>query len=303
MSIRFAIATVLGTLAAIPAQAGYWKLKEATYSDYTRQIIQRGEFAGGGVTYTLPDHDTHHFTIKGDFGTGVSVQRAHWELPATITPERPIGAMVSIDCVSWQPSAGHEGTRGPSLFIATLGGAGGYAMAGSGDQGVCETARTHSQAYQAVVPASRGGSELVIQANAMSSGTLLVNFVYQWIPDGTPPQGGADDRPAGGPASSNGGSIAGKWATDSGLMELTVTEGAILGTYDFENGRIGGTSLSGSRLTGLWVQDKAAKRCNNPVDGSYYHGHFVFDFSGGSFVGRWGYCDEITDRKWSGTRR
>jgi uncharacterized protein (DUF2147 family) len=95
--------------------------------------------------------------------------------------------------------------------------------------------------------------------------------------------------------------IAGKWNTDWGLTELAESGGKVTGSFPFENGKVVGT-IAGNRLTARWIQNKSSRRCDFAVDGNYFHGRVVFDFTGDEFVGKWGYCDDSPLDKLSGKR-
>lgn len=80
----------------------------------------------------------------------------------------------------------------------------------------------------------------------------------------------------------------------------------IIATYTEDNGRIYGT-LQGRQLTGIWVEDAAATKCDKPSptpNPRMYWGnvilHFNEDFT--EFLGEWGYCDDTRDRTWVGKR-
>jgi hypothetical protein len=96
-------------------------------------------------------------------------------------------------------------------------------------------------------------------------------------------------------------SVSGKWDSDFGLTELSEQGTKVTGSYATENGRILGTR-SGNRLTGKWIQSNASRRCETAVNGSHFHGQFVFEFTANQFVGKWGYCDDIPMDRWLGTR-
>ena len=62
----------------------------------------------------------------------------------------------------------------------------------------------------------------------------------------------------------------------------------------------------GNTLIGYWIEDSSVEECESSKDSSKYWGRmeFVFDESGSSFKGSWGYCDdEEFYGLWSGTRR
>ena len=96
-------------------------------------------------------------------------------------------------------------------------------------------------------------------------------------------------------------SVSGKWNSNNGLTELVESGGNVTGNYPFENGKIIG-ARAGNRLTGQWIQNTSARKCDKAVNGSYYHGRIVFDFSANEFSGKWGYCDDAPTEMWSGKR-
>lgn len=96
-------------------------------------------------------------------------------------------------------------------------------------------------------------------------------------------------------------SLAGKWETDFGPMELTESGQAVTGAYALEGGKILGTR-SANQLSAYWTQNKSARKCDKAVNGSYFYGRVVFDFSATAFVGKWGYCEDAPADAWSGKR-
>jgi hypothetical protein len=80
----------------------------------------------------------------------------------------------------------------------------------------------------------------------------------------------------------------------------------IIATYTEDNGRIYGT-LQGRQLTGIWVEDVAATKCDksSPTPNPrMYWGHVILRFNEDftEFLGEWGYCDDTRDRAWVGER-
>lgn len=96
-------------------------------------------------------------------------------------------------------------------------------------------------------------------------------------------------------------SVQGKWSSDFGEMELTEAGGVVTGRYSFEGGKVVGT-LSGTRLTGHWIQSKSSRKCETSVEGSHFHGKMDFEFTGDKFTGKWGYCNDALAEQWSGVR-
>lgn len=96
-------------------------------------------------------------------------------------------------------------------------------------------------------------------------------------------------------------SVAGKWDTDFGPMELAENGDAVTGSYALEGGKILGTR-SANQLTAYWTQNKSTRKCEKAVNGSHFYGRIVFDFTANAFVGKWGYCEDMPADTWSGKR-
>jgi hypothetical protein len=97
---------------------------------------------------------------------------------------------------------------------------------------------------------------------------------------------------------------AGNWngGADFGSMTLSQSGSTVTGSFEYSNGRMYGT-MSGSTLTGVWVQDTSRYRCNKAAqDGRYYWGKISFNFSANGYSGAWGYCDAAPGSKTQGTR-
>jgi len=92
--------------------------------------------------------------------------------------------------------------------------------------------------------------------------------------------------------------VAGRWSTDFGILELKVAGQEVTGTYSHDGGRVqGALSADGTTLTGSWSE---APSYAPPEDA----GTFVFTFSPdrSSFSGRWSYGDAEPSGVWNGTR-
>jgi hypothetical protein len=96
-------------------------------------------------------------------------------------------------------------------------------------------------------------------------------------------------------------SIAGVWKTSEGTITFQEAESNVLASYTQDNGVLQG-SMSSNVLTGYWIEDGSARRCNTPRSGRYYWGRIRFVFNGSSFAGLWGYCDDEPSRAWTGNR-
>ena len=107
--------------------------------------------------------------------------------------------------------------------------------------------------------------------------------------------------------------IAGRWDTTYGVLDFKVTDikdasGAVIGKsasapYKSEGGTVSG-ELKGSTLVGHWHEPESSKQCASKKAGTLYWGRVEFDFNPAvdKYEGRWGYCDEVPERGWSGTR-
>jgi len=98
------------------------------------------------------------------------------------------------------------------------------------------------------------------------------------------------------------GQAAGNWDGAFGSFTLSQSGPTVTGSYQYSNGRIYGT-MSGSTMTGVWVQDYSGFHCTKAAqDGRYYWGKISFTFSGNSLSGAWGYCDATPDHQIQGKR-
>ncbi len=98
------------------------------------------------------------------------------------------------------------------------------------------------------------------------------------------------------------GPVSGVWKTSEGEMKLTQKGSDVKGPYDQDNGRIIGT-LSGHTLTGVWVEADSSVTCDSSRDDSLHWGGITFNFNDDftAFSGTWTYCDQTSERDWSGT--
>ncbi len=98
--------------------------------------------------------------------------------------------------------------------------------------------------------------------------------------------------------------LGGVWQTTYGAMRFSTTvEGVVRAPYATSGGRVIGT-FDGTRLTGIWVEDSAARACSATRDGSVHWGRveFLFNEALNAFEGRWGYCDDNPRSAWAGER-
>lgn len=99
------------------------------------------------------------------------------------------------------------------------------------------------------------------------------------------------------------GPVSGIWATTYGDMQFY---GNGTGEYTSDSGKLQ-FSLSGSVMTGIWIEPSSAQECDSDRGGSNYWGkfEFIFDDIFSSFLGSWGYCEEapVAENIWDGTRK
>ena len=103
--------------------------------------------------------------------------------------------------------------------------------------------------------------------------------------------------------------VDGHWISDFGAIKFWSNRQAneMSGVYintktDQIDGLINGT-LDGSILSGYWIQQNSQKRCGEQKFETLFWGRLEFSFdSEHAFSGRWGYCDEIVQREWNGSK-
>jgi hypothetical protein len=93
----------------------------------------------------------------------------------------------------------------------------------------------------------------------------------------------------------------GEWQTDFGMMSLDRSGTVVEGSYEHNNGKISG-SMERNILRGFWFQDRADTRCERPKHGTHYWGRLKFVFTGRTFTGNWGYCEDRPTADWNGHR-
>ncbi len=97
--------------------------------------------------------------------------------------------------------------------------------------------------------------------------------------------------------------ISGVWNNDVAEPITFLQNGnGVAGRYSPDNGEITGT-MSGNVLNGFWIENSSNRQCAYPINGRYYWGKIQMVFSGNSFKGRWGYCEDEPSSPWNGTRR
>ncbi|MDD2500581.1 MAG: hypothetical protein PHN92_07160 [Geobacter sp.] len=115
----------------------------------------------------------------------------------------------------------------------------------------------------------------------------------------TPPS----DRGEADPFAINDGTLLeGVWGSTEGDIRFRQQGNRMSGRYTNDNGELVGT-VNNDVLRGYWIEDHSNKRCSSPKNGRYFWGRIEFRFSGNSFSGRWGYCDDVLSGSWSGQRK
>lgn len=100
-----------------------------------------------------------------------------------------------------------------------------------------------------------------------------------------------------------------EWINSDGSKSQTIVEffkrakpDGRVGNYGWSNGRFIGVYINNSNsFEGSWIQDKSGQRCDDSVDGSFYHGKVWFKvLNKNSFKGKWGYCNATPNFDWRG---
>lgn len=90
--------------------------------------------------------------------------------------------------------------------------------------------------------------------------------------------------------------MSGQWSTNWGVMKLVQEGNVIVGTYEWDNGRIEGI-LDGYNFKGNWSEPPTYE-CPN-LKGGF---NFNISITGQSFEGSWSYCDLMEAGVWMGTK-
>ena len=100
-----------------------------------------------------------------------------------------------------------------------------------------------------------------------------------------------------------------EWTNSDGSKSQTIVEffkrakpDGRVGKYGWSNGRFIGVYINNSAsFEGRWIQDKSGQRCDDSVDGSFYHGKVWFKvLNKNYFKGKWGYCNATPNFDWRG---
>jgi len=105
------------------------------------------------------------------------------------------------------------------------------------------------------------------------------------------------------------GNVAGRWSSNFGTLKSWSNHQAneLIGVYintktDQLDGLINGT-LDGDLLSGYWIQQTSQRRCAEQTFETLFWGRLELSFdSDDAFSGRWGYCDDMVQRQWNGSK-
>ena len=105
------------------------------------------------------------------------------------------------------------------------------------------------------------------------------------------------------------GNVAGRWSSEFGTLKIWSNHQAkeLIGVYintktDQLDGLINGT-LDGDLLSGYWIQQTSQRRCAEQTFETLFWGRLELSFdSDDAFSGRWGYCDDMVQRQWNGSK-
>jgi surface antigen len=107
--------------------------------------------------------------------------------------------------------------------------------------------------------------------------------------------------------------IEGLWGSTMGQLEFNVTERRdaqgqlhreVSAPYSRQNNSKVKGELRGAVLNGHWHEPSSSVQCATAREGTRYWGRIQFTFNptGDTFSGKWGYCEEVPERGWSGQR-
>ena len=103
--------------------------------------------------------------------------------------------------------------------------------------------------------------------------------------------------------------VAGRWISDFGTLKFWSNRQAeeVSGVYiNTKTGQMDGlinATLDGNILTGYWIQQNSQRRCGKQKFETFFWGRLEFSFdSEDLFSGQWGYCDEMVQREWNGSK-
>lgn len=95
--------------------------------------------------------------------------------------------------------------------------------------------------------------------------------------------------------------VSGSYDSSEGAVTLQQSGDRVLGRYSQDNGELTGL-LFGNIFEGFWIENSSDRRCSTPKNGRYHWGRATFEFTSSGFSGTWGYCNDVPNRGWSGSR-
>ncbi len=90
---------------------------------------------------------------------------------------------------------------------------------------------------------------------------------------------------------SGGKGLRGSWTTEFGTTMVIEQNNPFRARFNLKDGRMVGTLQDGT-MDGLWIQSSSKSKCPEEREGSFYWGKIRLTFSGNTYTGSWGYCDE-----------
>jgi hypothetical protein len=135
-------------------------------------------------------------------------------------------------------------------------------------------------------------------------------YHYKWNPGGAYPQvvpspvatREVNPQPTyGGMGTIN---VAGTWTSNDGSIgSLTISQSgsSVNMKYSHSNGRVVG-QLRGNQFEGYWMQDFSGRHCSNSQYNSSFWGRMILTFTGDSYSGNWGFCDDAPASRFQGNR-
>ncbi len=90
--------------------------------------------------------------------------------------------------------------------------------------------------------------------------------------------------------------LRGSWTTEFGDTMIIEQDNPFKARFNLKDGRIVGELKDGT-MNGLWIQSSSKSKCTEEREGSFYWGKISLVFSGSTYTGTWGYCDQEPDRK------
>ena len=105
------------------------------------------------------------------------------------------------------------------------------------------------------------------------------------------------------------GDVAGRWISDFGTLkfwfnrQVDEVSGVYINTKTDQMDGLINATLDGRFLSGYWIQQNSQRRCGKQKFETFFWGRLEFSFdSEDLFSGQWGYCDEMVQREWNGSK-